>query len=278
MTYVRLLAYVLCAVATMLLRAEAAGMDVTLITWNILNGDNAGKNDWPRRKVALQAALAREKPAIVCLQEVLPDQIAFLDGALKGFARSGVGRDDGIAKGEACSIYFDSARFKKLSDGTFWLSDTPDKPGKGFDPAYPRICSWIKLQDLQAGRAFVVFNTHFPLNPKGRDKGAKLIVEKIAAIAGTDAVILCGDFNCGPESDPWKVFADSKLSHCADAVKRNASQPTFHKLGFGLACLDGVLVSGGWKVRDDRVLNGAEEKVYPSDHFGVVVKLETANP
>jgi endonuclease/exonuclease/phosphatase family metal-dependent hydrolase len=249
------------------------GMEFKLITWNLLNGDDGGKNDWPRRKLAMKAALAREKPAIFCTQEALTDQLTFLDATLKGFARSGVGRDDGKEKGEYCAIYFDSGRFKKLGDGTFWLSDTPDTPGKGFDPAYPRICSWVRLQDVKTERTFVVFNTHFPLNPKGRDKGARLIVDKISEISGKDSVILCGDFNCGPESDPWKCFADSKLSHCAALAKRNIQQQTFHKFGFGLMCLDGVLVSAGWTVSEDRVLNQAEEKVYPSDHFGVAVTV-----
>jgi len=37
-----------------------------------------------------------------------------------------------------------------LRDGTFWLSETPEKVGsKGWDAALPRIMTWVKLKDLR---------------------------------------------------------------------------------------------------------------------------------
>jgi len=250
-------------------------MEVKLITWNVLNGrDENDRNDWANRKKAFKAALEREKPDIFCTQEALPDQLKHFGSVLKDYTRSGVGRDDGKEAGEYCAIYFDAKRFKKLDEGTFWLSDTPDVPGKGFDPAYARICSWTQLQEMKTEKTFFVFNTHFPLNPNGRDKAAALIVAKTAAIAGKSPAILCGDFNCGADSLPWKAFADAKWLHTAIEAKRKPDAATFHKFGLRLACLDAVFATKDFSCKEDRILTKAEEKILPSDHYGIAVKLK----
>ena len=250
-------------------------MDFKLITWNVLNGrDGKDWNDWANRKKAFKAALEREKPDIFCTQESLPDQLRHFESVLKDFARSGVGRDDGKDAGEFCAIFYDTKRFKKLDEGTFWLSDTPDVPGKGFDPQYARICSWIKLQEAKSEKTFFVFNTHFPLNADGREKAAALIVEKAAKIAEKSPAILCGDFNCGHDSTPWKTFADAKWAHTAVEAKRKVDAPTFHKFGLRLACLDAVFATKDFSCREDRILTEAEDKILPSDHYGIAVKLQ----
>src|SRR3546814_10516417 len=47
-------------------------------------------------------------------------------------------------------------RFTLLASGTFWLSQTPDRPGKGWDAAYPRIASWARLRDRTASQTLLV--------------------------------------------------------------------------------------------------------------------------
>ncbi|MCE7070842.1 hypothetical protein LZG74_11045 [Dyadobacter sp. CY327] len=48
---------------------------------------------------------------------------------LNAYAYTGKGRDDGREGGEH-SYFYKKDRFKLLESGDFWLSETPDKPGK----------------------------------------------------------------------------------------------------------------------------------------------------
>ncbi len=247
-----------------------------LITWNIQYGREAGGdlNNWPARKKALAAALEREKPAILCVQEALAGQLEFLEKQLVGYRRVGVGRDDGKEKGEHAAIFCDEKHLAVLENGTFWLSDTPDKPGRTWGNRYVRICTWVRLREKSSGRTFRIFNTHFPLNASARLKSSELMVARIKAAKAVDPVILCGDFNCGPGSGPWKIFAKAGFADAAMSAGGRSGTATFHKFGIPLVCLDAVFVSRGWEATGHRVVSGARERVYPSDHFGVVTVLK----
>ncbi len=247
-----------------------------LITWNIQYGreEGADLNSWPARKGALAAALAREKPAILCVQEALAGQLEFIDEQFAGHRRVGAGRDDGKEAGEHAAIFYDGKRFAAVESGTFWLSDAPEKPGRTWANRYVRICTRVRLREKPSGRTFRVYNTHFPLNAPARAKSAELMVTRIRAAGAADPVILCGDFNCGPGSGPWNAFARAGLANSEKAARGRSGTATFHKFGIPLVCLDAVFVSGGWRVTGHRVVSGAKERVYPSDHFGVAVALE----
>src|SRR5207249_531875 len=70
---------------------------IRVVTWNIHCGQEGGplwrRFDWSRRKHSLQAALGQAAPDILCVQEALADQVAFLEHTLPEHRRVGVGRD-----------------------------------------------------------------------------------------------------------------------------------------------------------------------------------------
>jgi len=50
------------------------------------------------------------------------------------YAHVGVGRDDGISKGEHSPIFYDSDKFEEVDWDTIWLSPTPHVvASKGWD-------------------------------------------------------------------------------------------------------------------------------------------------
>ena len=53
-----------------------------------------------------------------------------------------MGRDDGKTKGEYAAIFYDKQKLRLVDSGHFWLSETPEKPGPGWDAACTRICTW----------------------------------------------------------------------------------------------------------------------------------------
>ena len=258
----------------------AAPVALKVLTWNIQYGSDRGAdpNGWPERQGLLRAALERERPAVLCVQEALAAQLEFLDRCLPGHAREGAGRDDGKTKGEHCAVYWDGARFERLDGGTFWLSEAPEAPGRAWGEQYNRICTWVRLKDKPSGRVLRVFNTHLPLAPEAREKAARLVVKRLKGGAPGEPLILAGDFNSGPGSPAWKAFAEAGLVNTEKSAGKEPGTATYHKMGIGLVCLDAIFASDAWEVREHRVVSGALKGAYPSDHFGVAAVLEWKEP
>lgn len=248
-------------------------LPISLITWNIQFGHDNGMlhNGWSQRKRALAHVLEREQPEVLCVQEALPGQLSYLDRIMSGHDRVGLGRDAEGAAGEHCAIFFDRKRLELLETRTFWLSDRSDSSGHTWDGHLKRICTWARLADRRHDRPFHVYNTHFPLSPSGRRKSAQLILDRIAQVR--EPKVLAGDFNCGPRSTVWKSFSAAGLRHAETVTGGGRASPTFRVWKFGVACLDGVFACPDWSVVEHRVLRDPVERVYPSDHYGVAVRL-----
>lgn len=179
--------------------------EITVMTYNI-KYDNVKDtvNNWSDRKEAMVGLIQHYKPQIFGTQEALHHQVVYLDSSLSSYSYVGVGRDDGLEKGEYAAIYFDRTRLKVLDTNTFWLSDTPKKVSIGWDAAMERICTYALFQDKVTGEKFHVFNAHFDhIGETARAKSAKLIVNQIKAINVQKLpVIVMGDFNITPDEAP----------------------------------------------------------------------------
>jgi len=249
-----------------------ASRALRLLTWNIQCGCDDGSglaNGWARRKFSLRAALAATDFDILCVQEALPGQLAFLAEMLPNFACVSFARDS--QAGEHGAIFFKSARFERLDSGRFWLSDTPDSPGPCWDIHYRRICLWARLRDRENGARSRVYNTHFPLLPAGGAKAARLVAERVSS--ATEPAILCGDFNSGPRSAAWKILQSSGLQNSERLAGNSAGAKTFRKLGIAL-CLDAVFVTPEWTVNEHRVNSSPAKQPRASDHDAICVELE----
>jgi endonuclease/exonuclease/phosphatase family metal-dependent hydrolase len=249
---------------------------VRVVTWNIHCGQDEGppwkQFDWPVRKHTLQAALNQARPDILCVQEATPAQVAFLEQALPGHQRFGVGRDDGKSRGEHCAVYVSRQRFEELDGGTFWLEEPTNQPRVG-PLGVKRICTWVRLRDRVTGQTLRVYNTHLYLTEGPRRKAAELILAHIAAGDPGEAVLLAGDFNAAPTTPSRRLFAKGGLGDSAEGAGKQAGQPTFQLYGIGLWCLDGILVDRHWRVDHHRVLDVKPGNIFPSDHFAVLADL-----
>jgi endonuclease/exonuclease/phosphatase family metal-dependent hydrolase len=250
---------------------------IRVVTWNIHCGQEGGpvwrRFDWSRRKHSLKAALAQTAPDILCIQEALVDQVAFLQQALPEHRRVGVGRDDGQSGGEFSAIFFRRDRFDLIDGGTFWLEEPADRPAGASLLSCKRICTWARLRDRTTGRTLRVYNTHLYLTEGARQAAARIILDRIAAGDRGDAVLLAGDFNATPASPTYRLFTGSGLANSAALAGKDAGSPTYHFYGIPLRCLDGIFVSPSWRVRRHLILDLKPEGNFPSDHFGVLADL-----
>lgn len=169
-------------------------------------------NNWNYRKETVTKMITFHDFDILGTQEGLEHMLLFLDDNLPQYERIGVGRNDGKTSGEYAAIFYKKDKYELLDKGNFWLSETPDKPLKGWDAVLPRICSWGKFKEKSSSKIFYFFNTHFDhVGVKARSESAHLILDKIQSIASGIPVILTGDFNVDQHSASFKVFEESSL-------------------------------------------------------------------
>lgn len=259
----------------------AMAQNLRVITYNIrLNIASDGINAWPNRSDQVAALLDFHQAEIFGLQEAKIEQIEDLQAKLPKMKWVGVGRDDGKKAGEFSPIFYDTEKFKDLRDGGFWLSETPEKPGLGWDAACNRVCTWIVLKEIKSGGKFIVFNTHFDhVGIKARTESAKLILQKIKALNTEKLpVILTGDFNSSPETEAFATIT-AELNDSRAISKKPPYGPvgTFNSFQFDAPMkerIDYVFVSDQVEVKRYGVLTDSKDQRFPSDHQPVLVVLE----
>ena len=222
------------------------------------------------------------------VQEALRFQLDEIAVAFPQYGEVGVGRDDGVSTGEYAAILYDRRRLTLLDQGWFWLSDTPTVPGSmTWGNRYPRIATWARFADRRSGAPFTVFNTHWDHESQvARERGARLILERIAARAATeDPVLLIGDFNVGEDNPAFQVLIAVRgsaplapgLVDTFRAVHPSATEQigTFHAFRGDRdgAKVDAVLASRQWQVKDAGIVHASENGRYPSDHFPVTATV-----
>lgn len=167
-------------------------------------------NGWEQRAPVVAGLIRFHHFDVLGIQEGLIGQLRDLDKLMPGYARIGRGRDDGKERGEHAAIYYRENKVRLLDNGDFWLSETPEKPGKGWDADLPRVCTWGKFEPVGGSGAFFVFNVHFDhRGALARLESSKLLLAKAAEIAGEAPVILLGDFNVDQNSESYRILTAS---------------------------------------------------------------------
>lgn len=264
-------------------RPAGAADPITLraMTFNIRTAAGRdGANAWPHRKELVAATIARFDPDILGLQEVLAEQIEFLEAELPQYRWVGVDRglNGGTGLSEATPIFYRYRALVPIESGTFWLSTTPDLPTRGRRAS--RIVTWARFHHLETGRQIYVFNTHFTLRRGRRQiRSAQQINERIAALPAGSAVIVMGDFNAVAESsETWRVALDQGLRD-AWLVAAERQGPAVTANGFGPpptdreGRIDWILVGGPVAVRAATTVVRSVDGRYPSDHYPVLATL-----
>ena len=271
-----------------------------------LSDDSVRGDVWTKRCQVICDQVNFMSPDIFGTQEVLHSQLLDMLPRLDGYDYIGVARDDGKTAGEYAAIFYKRDRLRLLDYGNFWLSETPDRPGLGWDAACVRICTWGKFakQTATNDEAFYFFNLHMDhVGVVARREAAKLIVSKIRDIAKGATVIVTGDFNVDQNDEIYSIFTDSGLLRDSyqEARLRFAENGTFNSFDTDLytdSRIDHIFVSPAIRVESYGVLTNsywvpdnesatllkghdAPQQIdfsrytrrQPSDHYPVFVRL-----
>lgn len=282
---------------------EKAVFNVASYNLRQLNdGDTKAGNGWSRRCPVLGELIRYHEFDIFGTQEGFKSQLEDLKGELPEYDYIGVGREDGKEEGEHSAIFYRKDMFTLLDHGDFWISETPDKPGLGWDAVCQRICSWGKFRHNESGREFVMFNLHMDhVGKKARVEGAKLVRRRIDNFGKDCPAFVTGDFNVDQTSPSYRTITagGDLLDSYEVAQLRYALNGTFNNYetdNYTDSRIDHVFVSPDVKVLKYGVLTDTyrtpensehvdatdapqeiEVSRYvartPSDHFPVVVKV-----
>lgn len=253
-----------------------SGDELKVMSYNIrVISQKDGGNQWQYRAAASPAMILDCTPDIFGLQEALPEQVKYMADALDGYSHIGVGRDDGVSKGEHMSIFYNNATVELEDWGTYWLSETPDVPSKGWDAAYKRTATWALMTMKESGKKFFYVNTH--LDHSGREaqrRGLDLIVHKIAEMNREGLpMVLTGDFNVEPDN-PVLDELDSRMSSARISAEITDNIGTYNGWGTRALVIDYIYHSGFSSCKEYRTIVKQYEGVpYVSDHYPIMSHL-----
>ena len=243
-----------------------------------------GINSWDNRKDIVINLIKEHSPDLLGMQEVRGEQRSYLDEHLKEYTSYSQSRTED-PNDEASPIFFKKDRFELINSDTFWLSETPDKPSKGWDAAFNRIVTWCKLKDRETGKTFFYFNTHFDhIGEQARLESVKLLKKTVKEITGSYDYIITGDFNSDPSS---KYYNELILQDTSSALLMDVSQfseetkkqikGTFNEFDSSkdaIGPIDYIFVKPTISVKSFEVIDTLYNGRFPSDHFPVKALLE----
>lgn len=257
------------------------GQAINVLTYNIkYDNPKDSLNHWDNRKGFLISQLNFYAPDIFGTQEGLIHQLKDIEKGLDGYTFFGIGRDNGDDEGEFSAIFYHPDKVILLRENTFWLSNTPEKPSKGWDAAIKRICTYGLFKTKDMGQQFYVFNTHFDhIGKMAREESAKLILAKIKELnPNRFPVILMGDFNLESSSTGIQLILEQMQdTHVVAGHNSHGPEGTFNGFDFNVPVkrrIDYIFVGkGNFNVIKSGILSDSEDCRYPSDHFPVYTEL-----
>lgn len=278
----RILLFALAALVAFPQISDAKKKDsdgLKVMSYNIRYGSaEDGTNSWQYRWPATISMLNEVQPDVFGVQEALDFQLTLVSEMARNYKNVGVGREDGKHDGEHMAIFWNKKTVKMLKWGTFWLSETPEKPSMGWDAACFRTATWALMKDKKTGKKFYFVNTHLDhVGKEARKLGLKLIVDRIDDINPEKyPMVLTGDFNVRPDN-PCLVDLDKIMTSTRKIAKKTDSKGTFNgwRKDREGGVIDYIYVSGfGEVVEYETITKKYADRSFVSDHYPIMSVLK----
>lgn len=250
--------------------------ELTVMSYNIrLGSADDGTNSWQFRCPASVLMIEDLKPDVIGVQEALLPQLLFLDENCRSYDYVGAGREDGKKKGEYAAIIYNKKTVSVVKWGTFWLSETPEEPSKGWDAACIRSSTWAVMKSKASGKKFLFINTHFDhMGENARRESAALMISKISELNPDGLpVVLVGDFNVEYTHPDMSPVTDS-MKNARKIAAITDSSATYHGWGKASEVIDHIFYTGFRScTRFETVTKPYAERKFISDHYPVEAVL-----
>ena len=236
-------------------------MALKLLTLNIENS---------RHLERVRATIDEHSPDILCLQEVIESDCAYLASsagytvkyALSGHLQTKLGpeRNWGVAVlsrvpviRQKLSYYADDLRMRLLRE--------PNDPR--------RVLVVTELEHL--GQQYRIITTHFTWTPNATidDEQRADFVRVKSLLSEYPDYVLCGDFNAPRGREMFGKFVDElHLIDHLPAHVQSTLDPQFHRAGDLRLVVDTIFSTSHYQISNVRVLDGI------SDHKGILALVE----
>ena len=264
-------------------------MNLSIMSFNIRFGTaQDGNNSWHIRRPLVTRTLLQHSCDVFGIQEALKFQLDEIAADIPELGEVGVGRDDGIHKGEHTAILYKKARFDLVDSATFWFSETPEIAGScHWGNRSPRICTWALLKDKRLRSYCYLYNVHLDHQSQySRQKSSELLIERICSRKVGAPVIITGDFNAVENNEIIKFIRGARcmrsgksnvfpMSDTYREIHPKALGGTLHLFGgirYGPR-IDFVFADSHFKVLSAEIIRNHFNKKYPSDHFPILALL-----
>ena len=192
-------------------RLCAAPAKMRVGTYNIrcISKSDQGERSWNDRRKDFFAHLRKLDMDVFGLQEVTAGQYKEIEKEFSDYAMVGRFREAKDFTGEAVPVCYRKSRFDLEKSGTFWLSETPEKPGsKSWGTALPRVCTYVILKDKKSGKRLCFANAHTDhVSAAAREKGMLLVVKRMKEFGKGAPIVFVGDHNCHETDAPAKAVS-----------------------------------------------------------------------
>ena len=249
--------------------------EITAVSANVrcFSPTDLFRRSWFYRAPLQMKTLTEAQPDIIGFQEVTWLHLNYLRERLKGYEYVLCYRD-GSPMSEGCPIFYSGTRFTAVDKGSFWLSETPEVSSKSWGAAFPRICTYVILEQND-GKRLAVFNTHLDhVSQEARINGIRLVLEKLREYGDLPCVLM-GDLNTG-EATPTYEAATALFDDAKYRAPETDSGATYQNWGAALnrENIDYFMISKqGISPLKYKVLRNTYDGVYPSDHFPILLRF-----
>lgn len=298
----------ICLVLAALPAIGAAAAPLRVASWNIrVAGSDRNDNAWTNRREAVCALVQREQFDLLGLQEVGGPQWRDLREGLKEYHLIGRGREAKNLESEGVSIAYRPDRLTLVTNGVFWLSEAPDRPGSRLPEAgFPRTAVWARFRLDNRGETLLFVNTHLDHAKEDiRLRQLEILLDRLQAIASKkEPILLAGDFNThrlspifvplrkrfrealaasqSRPSGPWRTYNAWQYIPPQDELTLDlvSGDITRAEKMFGVAGkfrrIDHLWATPDIRILTFKTLPDGREKPYryPSDHFPIALEIE----
>jgi len=236
---------------------------------------NVGRDSWEDRIGIVTETMKKSEADSIGVQEATPEWMETLDRELENYDYVGVGRDDGVNAGEFSAIFYLKDKYNLLDSGTFWLSETPEKPSLGWDAACNRICTWAVLENKETSEKYVHVNSHFDhVGIKAREESVKMILNHIDQYKDLP-VVFTADMNVVEGSENYVAFT-KELKDTKYLANDTMDYLTYHDTKpskYEGEVIDYVMVNDNFDALSYKVVTAGIDERYVSDHFPVYADI-----
>ncbi len=250
-------------------------MKVMSFNVRYITDKDQGSTSWDNRKVAVPAMFADQKPTILGVQEAVLEQKLYMDENCTGYKSIGVGRTDGKNSGEFMAIFYRTAVIDVVRWGTFWLSETPDKPSKGWDATTYRCATWAIMKHKPSNRKFFYINTHVDVGSTVAPVESMKLIEAKMTELNTESlpVLLTADFNKKIDSE---IFDGIKkfMSNVRLESPITDSKASYNAFGASNQIVDHIFCTDFKPLKFQTVDTRYQRVPYISDHYPIAGTVE----